>query len=67
MGNNWNVDCSDNCVIESDCDIPDYILNLYGTGSFTVLADITIDKIIKINTCSLINKANDGNKLIIKK
>lgn len=62
----WNVDCSDNCVITSDCTISDNILNLYGTGTFTILANITVDKVIKENTCQMINKINDGNRLIVK-
>jgi len=62
----WNVDCSDNCVINSDVNLPDTTLNLYGTGTFNILADVLVDKVEKINTCQIANKVGDGNRLIIK-
>ena len=62
----WNVNAADNCVITVDTSLPANTLNLYGTGTFTILADITVDKLIKENTCQMINKAGDGNRLIIK-
>lgn len=62
----WNVDCSDNCVITEDMILPDNTLNLYGEGNFTILANITADKVIKENTCQMINKIDDGNSLIVK-
>ena len=62
----WNVNCSDNCVITEDMILPNNTLNLYGEGNFTILANITADKVIKENTCQMINKINDGNSLIVK-
>ena len=58
--------CSDNCVITSDVGLPSNDLILSGSGSFTILANITVDGIIRDNNCQLINKINDGNSLIVK-
>jgi len=62
----WDVNCADNCTIITNTNLPANTLNLYGTGTFTILANITTDKVIKENTCQMINKINDGNRLIIK-
>ena len=62
----WNVNCLANCIVTTDANLPANTLNLYGTGTFTILANITADKVIKENTCKMINKINDGNRLIIK-
>ena len=32
----WNIDCSDNCVISSDCDMQGNDVNCVGTGSISV-------------------------------
>jgi len=62
----WNVNCAGKCIITTNENLPENTLNLYGTGTFTILANITTNKVIKENTCQMINKINDGNRLIIK-
>jgi len=37
---NWNVDCSDNCVINSPVDLNGNDISILGTGTFTMTADI---------------------------
>ncbi len=59
-----NIDCSDNCVITTPktCSI----LSFYNTGTFTIEADIHVDKIgTKPQGCQVVNHPNDGNELII--
>lgn len=63
---NWNVNCSDNCVITSNVNMPTKILYLNGEGNFTILANITVEELDKDIQCSLINKAQDNNRLAIK-
>ena len=62
---NWEVDCSDNCVIDSVVDLSDNNLTLSnssGIGNFTIEANITnFDKIIKDNNCQIIF---NGGKLV---
>ncbi len=65
----WNVDCSDNCIITAVTHLENNDLILEGTGSFTVSADITVDSVSvpKGGGCNLIIEKNSGNELIIKK
>lgn len=62
----WVVDCTDQCNITSPTSLPDNDLIINGAGEFRILADITIDTLRKSNSCRMINRAGDGNALIIK-
>lgn len=56
----WNVDCSDNCMIESGVSIDGNDLFLDGTGVFTVDANIDNAKNIFIeDTCELVIGAGE--------
>ncbi len=58
---NWNVNCADNCVISSNINLGGNNLTLYGTGIFTLNANISNrDYIIKENACELIINTNGG-------
>lgn len=60
-----NVTCSDNCtIIVSDTHTT---LRLSGTGTYTILANVTVDRLERDKNCILINKKNDGNWLAIQK
>jgi hypothetical protein len=37
----WDIDCADNCVISSDCNMDGSKLNISGTGKVTINASIT--------------------------
>jgi len=51
---NWNVDCSDNCSITSNVNLGGNNLSLYGTGHFSLQANISnIDKRFLINGCEI--------------
>ncbi len=63
---NWVVDCSDNCIITEDIDIGANTLELDGTGTFTILADVVADRITKQIGCQIINAQGDGNILAVK-
>lgn len=62
----WAVSCSDNCIIIANTLLPSNSLILGGVGKFTILANITINKLIKDVRCRMINLINDGKRLIIK-
>ena len=62
----WVVDCNDNCTITDDTDIGENQLVLAGTGSFTILSDITVGSVAKSPTCKLNNVPEDGNSLAIR-
>ena len=38
---NWDVDCSDDCVISSNVDLGGNNLSIVGTGTFTTIANIS--------------------------
>ena len=51
---NWNVDCADNCSIDSNVDLGNNNLTLTGTGHFDINAIISnFDKIVKYNECTI--------------
>jgi len=52
---NWIVDCSDDCLINSACNIAGYNLTLYGTGNFVANMPIILDAVIKSPNCNFIN------------
>lgn len=55
---NWNVLCSDNCIITQDTDINGNNLTLTGSGIFTIRANIAnVDFFVKTNACTVV-KAN---------
>lgn len=61
----WSVQCSDNCIITSECDLKQNGLYLDGTGTFTIEADIiNIKNITGAYTCGFIKGA--GNITIVK-
>lgn len=62
----WIVDASDNCSITTNTNLPSNTLYIEGTGTFTILANITVDKVVMDLNAQIINKAGDGNALIIK-
>ncbi len=62
---NWDVLCSDNCTIETISSLPNNNLTLSGTGTFTILANITADMVIKYKDCKVNNFAGDGKKLMV--
>ena len=58
---NWEVECSDNCNIDSNVVGDGSNLNLNGTGNFNVNADISgFNQIVKDNNCFL-NKINSAS------
>ncbi len=62
---NWDVLCSDNCTITTISSLPNNNLTLSGTGTFTILANITADMVIKYKDCKVNNFAGDGKKLMV--
>lgn len=62
----WEVDCNDNCTIISDVDIGTNSIILAGTGSFTILANISAGLIAIGPNCELLNVPGDGKELRIK-
>ncbi len=62
----WDVDCSDACIITTTCYITDNILNLYGTGTFTVDAEIVAGEYLQDLNCEVIDKAGDGKTIWVK-
>lgn len=62
----WEVDCADNCTITTNTELGENQLVLTGTGSFTILANITLDSVAKSSTCKVNNIPNDGNSLAIR-
>lgn len=64
---NWEVNCDDGCNITSNVNVDSGSgIILSGTGYFNIMANVSTDYLIKPTTCDLINKANDGNWLMIK-
>lgn len=64
---NWVAQCSDNCNITSNCNIPDHILTVNGSsGTFNILANISVERFEAQAGCQIVNKANDGKMLIVK-
>ena len=64
----WRVNCNDNCVIDAIVSLPNNKLILSGIGSFTILANIIVDRIEKPKgICKVFNKKNDGNALMVRK
>ncbi len=65
-GENWNVDCIDNCSITEECDITGYNLTINGAvGSFDILADIKAKQFAHQKGCKVNNVPNDGNEMIV--
>jgi len=62
---NWNVECSDYCNITTVTSLPSNNLTLSGTGTFTILANITASMVIMDTNCQLINLAGDNKKLMV--
>lgn len=62
----WIVNASDNCIISTNTELSSNTLYIEGTGTFTILANITVDKVVMDLNAQIINKAGDGNALIIK-
>lgn len=62
---NWDVLCSDNCNITDVTSLPNNNLTLSGTGTFTILANITVGMIIMDTNCQVINLAGDNKKLMV--
>lgn len=54
----WNVDCSDDCVISSGVDLDGNAITVIGTGTFTIEADIT-------NPSSILLKGTDSSNRCI--
>ena len=66
-GEDWIVNCSDNCVIDEDCIINAYNLIINGAeGNFTILANISADVFAYQPGCKIINLPSDGNILAVK-
>jgi hypothetical protein len=57
----WNVDCSDNCLLSADTDIGANTLTFSGTGIVTINANIVANNIIKDPACKLVKS---GGSLI---
>ncbi len=51
ISGDWNVDCSDNCVISSPVSMPNNDLNIVGTGTFSTSADIDVKKFHQSGSC----------------
>jgi len=51
----WVVDCSDNCVLETACNMREFNLYLQGTGSFTKNAPLLIDNMSRSPNCKFNN------------
>ena len=47
----WVINCADNCVINSDCSMPNNDIHTYGTGTLTIKA--LIDARNVFNRCDL--------------
>jgi len=63
----WHVLCNDNCTITSDVMMSGNTLYITGTsGSFTINANIIVDRLVIPKGCRIINKANDGKCLKVK-
>ena len=62
----WDVDCTDDCVITATCYITDNILNLYGTGTFTVDAEIVAGEYLQDLNCEVIDKSGDGKTIWVE-
>lgn len=61
---NWEVDCSDNCTIESNTNIGGNNLSFTGAGDFRLNANISgIDKFSLSDGCKII--LNDGVTLVL--
>lgn len=62
----WVIDCSDDCSIDTNCDIAgnDIIIN-GATGSFSILANITADSFAYEVGCEVNNIPNDNKELRI--
>jgi hypothetical protein len=50
---NWIVECSDNCIITSTCHIGSNTLQLTGSGTFGILAEIYAGKYIQSPLCPI--------------
>jgi hypothetical protein len=53
---NWDIDCSDNCVISSNVDLLGNNISIVGLGSFTTTANITNFTDLYIEGVSLANR-----------
>jgi len=54
---NWNVLCSDNCIINTNYNLANNNLTLTGTGIFSILSNITnINYFTKANACTVIKR-----------
>ena len=62
----WNIDCADLCEIITDTYLPGGILNLYGTGTFSVLANIVVGGYLQDLNCEVIDKLGDGKTILVK-
>jgi len=62
---NHLFECSDNCIISSVIDGGEYNITLNGTGTFTILANITADMVIMDTNCQVINLPEDNKKLMV--
>ena len=62
---NWNVECSDHCNITDVTSLPSNNLTLNGTGTLTILANITADMVIMDTNCQVVNLAGDNKNLMV--
>ena len=63
---NWNINCSDNCVISSNVNLGNNNMIFSGSGTFTLNSNVNITNINQIQLssgCEII--LNSGSNLII--
>ena len=65
ISGDWNVDCSDNCIITTNTDLTGNTLRLEGSGTFTIDANITADEVTIVLGCDMVNEIDDGKILAI--
>lgn len=57
---NWNIGCSDDCLVTSTCDMQGNNIYMYGTGTFTTTANI-----VNFNVLDIAG-TDSSNKCIVK-
>ncbi len=62
----WEINCADYCNITTNTDTGSDNIIVSGTGSFTILANITTNSFAYTPGCNIINAPNDGKELRIK-
>ena len=57
---NWYIDCSDNCVIEDNCNMQGNDVHTYGTGSLTITTGKIYNFGLLANRCTLVCRNTGG-------